>query len=255
MISARPPVKQLALTPVERGVLIILMSSGRPIRQVEFKTLHGLTVKKSHRCKLSELGLISVTKRFSFSLTSAGWAWIKGELFTPPPKGVLGLGPLYAMLNALSRVVSELGLPLEVALGLNSVEWTKPQIAEGDSKFAWSDVDEPLARALQDIPVFTSSLGRLREAASPALEKDIKRIEMAANLVFQSLRLAAAKRQLNLDGQIGSEAAYDPVLFHSDDLVELGDPVRIRKSAITRGHGNAKVIIQPGIAESTRHSK
>ena len=247
--------KQPVLTPVERGVLIILMASGWPIKQAEFKRLHGLSVKKSHRCKLTGLGLIDISKNFSFSLTSAGWAWVQEELSASRPKGVLGLGPLYAMLHALKRVAARLEFPLEAALSPCGVENSKPESAAGGSNFAWSDVDEPLARAVQDIPVFTASLSRLREAAQPALEKDIKRIEMAANLVFQSLRVAAAKRQLNLDGQIGSETAYDPVLFHSDDLVKLGDPVRIRKSAITRGHGNAKVIIQPGLAESLPHSK
>jgi hypothetical protein len=246
--------KQLALTPVERGVLIILMVFGRPMRQAEFKTQHGLTVKKSHRCKLSELGLIDVSKDFSFSLTSAGWAWIKSELSAPRPKGLLGLGPLYAALNALNHLAARLDLPLEAALGSNGVEHARPAGAVCDSNFAWSDVDEPLARALQDIPVFTASVSRLKDA-SPTLEKDIKRIEMSANLVLQSVRLAAAKRQLNQDGKIGTEIAYDPVLFHSDDLVKLGDPVRIRKSAITRGHGKAKVIIQPGIAEALPHSK
>src|SRR3974377_955941 len=116
MPSKRLPIKQLALTPVERGILIILMVFGRPMRQAEFKTQHGLTVKKSHRCKLSELGLIDVSKDFSFWLTSDGWAWVKRELSAARPKGLLGLGPLYAALNALSRLAARLDLPLEAAL-------------------------------------------------------------------------------------------------------------------------------------------
>ena len=70
--------KQPALTPVERGILIILMASGWPIKQAEFKRLHGLSVKKSHRCKLSELGLIDVSKDFHPNVSEPS-----ARIFTP----------------------------------------------------------------------------------------------------------------------------------------------------------------------------
>src|SRR5258706_4844488 len=129
------------------------------------------------------------------------------------------------MLAAINRLTKRLGLPLEEAFGPESGCDSAPS---NDGDVPWSDVDEPLARALQDIPVFAASFTRLKQAANSPLEKEIRRTEISANLVFQSLRLAAAKRRLKLDGQIGSEISYDPVLFHSDDLVTLGEPVRIR---------------------------
>lgn len=244
--------KRTALTPVERGLLFILMTCGDPIKQADFKKNHGLTVSKDHRQKLEELGLINVSKDpLTFSLTRQGWKWLTDELTAPRPKGVLGLGPLYAALGAINRLAKRLGMSLEEALGPESGR----NSTSNGGEVPWLDVDEPLARGLQDIPVFAASFTRLKEVANSTLEKEIKRAEMSANLVFQSLRLAAAKRKLKLDGQIGSETSYDPVLFHSDDLVKLGEPVRIRKSAVTRGDGKTKVIIQLGLAEALHDSR
>ena len=107
-----------------------------------------------------------------------------------------------------------------------------------------------LARALQDISVFSSALSRLREAAKGTLEKEIRRTDLSANLVFQNVQLAARKRALDLDGAAGSEASFDPVFFYSDEDIKPGAPVRIRKSPVTRGQGKKKIIIQPGLAEA-----
>ncbi len=245
--------KQTALTPVERGILLILMATGQPVEQAAFKTVHGLSVRKAHRHKLAQAGLIEVcNERLAFSLTREGWNWLRAELSAPRPKGTLGLGPLYAVLGAIGQLTGRLDMPLEAAFGPAPAA---PAKAPADNGVAWSEVDEPLARALQDITVFATNVARFKDAASASFEKEFKRVEASANLVFQSLKLAAAKRKLDLDGQIGSETSYDPVLFHSDDLVKLGEPVRIRKSAVTRGHGKAKVIVQPGLADALLDSK
>jgi hypothetical protein len=260
------PMKQTALTPVERGILLILMAAGLPVEQAQFKEVHGLSVRKNHRNKLVQLGLIDVGKeRLAFSLTGEGWAWLKRELSAPRPGGVLGLGPLYAVLGALGRLTERLEMPLEAGFGPEAGLSPKavpcpapsaaPAKAPAEAGLSWSDIDEPLARALQDIAVFATNATRFKNAAKSSFEREFAHVEGAANLVFQSVKLAAAKRKLDLDGQPGSETRYDPVLFHSDDLVKLGEPVRIRKSAVTRGHGKAKVIVQPGLADALIDSK
>jgi hypothetical protein len=242
---------QPALTPVERGILFILMAQSQPVRQAGFKTAHGLTVRRTHRQKLQEQGLIEVSEApLAFALTKRGWAWLSAETAAQKPEGVLGLGPLYAALSAIGQLAGRLGLPLDEALAPNGPPHDPPPTATGVRQPEWIEVDESLARALQDISVFSAALSRLRESAKGALEQEIKRAELSANLVFQNVRVAAKKRALDLDGAVGSEAPFDPVSFYSNEDIELGAPVRIRKSPVTRGQGKKKVIIQPGVAEA-----
>jgi hypothetical protein len=240
---------QPALTPVERGILFILMAHGQPVTQTGFKSVHGLAVKRSHRQRLEEQGLIEVSKApFTFVLTKGGWAWLSAETAAQKPKGLLGLGSLNAALGAIGQLANRLGLPLEDALAPNGPPPDPAPTAIRQPE--WVEVDESLARALQDISVFSAALSRLRESAKGAFEQEIKRAELSANLVFQNVRVAAKKRGLDLDGTVGSEAAFDPVSFYSNEDIELGAPVRIRKSPVTRGQGKKKVIIQPGVAEA-----
>jgi hypothetical protein len=94
--------KEIVLTPVERGILIILMTQGKPVNQAGFKKAYGLDAKRNHRLKLENFGLIEVqgTRTFSYKLTKEGWAWLSQELTAPKPKGSMGLGSLYAALQA-----------------------------------------------------------------------------------------------------------------------------------------------------------
>jgi hypothetical protein len=240
---------QPALTPVERGILFILMAQGQPVKQAGFKSAHGLAVKRSHRQKLEEQGLIEVSKApLAFKLTKSGWAWLSAESAAQKPKGLLGLGPLHAALSAIGQLANRLGLPLEEALASNEPPSHPPPNTIRQPE--WVEVDESLARALQDISVFSAALARLKESANGALEHEIRRAELSANLVFQNVKVAAKKRGLDLDGTVGSEACFDPVFFYSNEDIEPGAPVRIRKSPVTRGQGKKKVIVQPGVAEA-----
>jgi hypothetical protein len=110
---------QTPLTPVERGILFILMAEGQPLKQADFKAAHGVEIKKSHRQKLQAQGLVDVNgkRSFTLSLTKRGWGWLAEELTQPKPKGSMGLGPLYAALAAIGRMAKRFSLPLEEALG------------------------------------------------------------------------------------------------------------------------------------------
>jgi DNA-binding PadR family transcriptional regulator len=219
------------------------MTQGRPVRQAEFAAKHGLKVKKQHRQKLEELGLIQVehVPQITYSITQKAWAWLSQERARPVPRHSARFGPLYVTFGVIETLARRLGITLEEAM---NVAAAKDDIREPE----WIDADEYLARALQDISVFTGHLNRLREAAGRNLGEKIDRVELSAELVFQHVQLAARKRSLALEGQIGAEAAYDPVLFYSDDDLICGAPVRIRKPTVTRGHGKNRIIVQPGFA-------
>jgi hypothetical protein len=232
--------KQIALTPVERGILFILMAQGAPLRQSDIKNIHGIEVKKHHRKKLQDEGLIAVegTRTFTLSLAKKGWAWLEAELTAQKPRGSMGLGPLYAALGVIDKLVKKVGLSLQDALKPDDPRPTE-----------WIEADEYIARALQDIPVFGRALTLLREAPNGSLGDAIERAELAAELVSQHVRLAGMKRALVLDGEVGAETAFDPVRFLSDDDVAFGDPVKIRKPPVTRMQGSTKILVQPGLAD------
>lgn len=236
---------QAALTPVERGVLFILMAHSQPLKQTDLQNAHGLSVKKSHRLKLEDRGLIQIACKqpLTLALTQKGRAWVKAELSAPKQKGALG-----AVLDLVDELTKRAGRPLEDKQALNGS--AASQAGTDIRKPEWIEADELLARALQDISVFSAALSRLRDAAKGTLETEIRRAELSANLVFQNVRVAAKKRGLDLDGAVGSEAPFDPVIFYSDENIALGAPVRIRKSPVTRGQGKTKVIIQLGQAEA-----
>jgi len=241
---------QAALTPVERGILFILMAHSQPLKQTDLQHAHGLSVKKTHRLKLEDRGLIQAAGKrpFTLTLTQKGRAWVEAELSAPKQKGALGLGPLRTVLGVIDELTKRPGQPLEDGQARNG-SGASPAGADIREP-EWIEADELLARALQDISVFSAALSRLREAAKGTLEHEIRRTELSANLVFQNVRVAAKKRGLDLDGAVGSEASFDPVFFYSDEDIELGAPVRIRKSPVTRGQGKKKVIIQLGLAEA-----
>ena len=132
----------IALTPVERGILFVLMAHNQPLTQAGLQKGHGLGVKKNHRLKLQALGLIEVTVKpaFTLALTKKGWAWLEAELTAPKPAGSRGLGPLYAVLGVVSRLTKRLGLPLEEALGPDG---SAPKPADTEIRQPeWIEVDE-----------------------------------------------------------------------------------------------------------------
>jgi hypothetical protein len=92
------------LTPIERGMLIVLMAEGRPLRDRDLKGVHGIALAPRHRRRLQSLGLINATaKPLGYELSQKGWQWARNELAARRPDDQIGNGALYAVLNALDK--------------------------------------------------------------------------------------------------------------------------------------------------------
>jgi hypothetical protein len=112
---------------------------------------------------------------------------------------------------------------------------TQPEDAIADA--AWRQADDALARALQNIAV-------LKHAVDEASELD-PTVRGYAGVVSQAVRSAAAKRELELDGTIGSTAQFDP-LTHQVDDPSIGSEaiVRITKPAVAQGRSTWRRVVK-----------
>src|SRR5215467_4641463 len=110
------PMSAIDLTPIERGALLALMAAGRPLKESsELKGIYGIGLTKEHRAKLQSIGLIDTVKRphLAHTLSEKGWLWARDEIAGPAPKGLMGMGALYAVLGGLRRYVEQQGYRLE----------------------------------------------------------------------------------------------------------------------------------------------
>jgi hypothetical protein len=239
------------LTPVERGALFVLMATGRPLREsADLKSVYGLALKPSHRTKLQRLGLVETTKKpfFTHSLTQKGWHWAGEQLTASKPKGQMGMGPLYAVLHGLHNHIERHRYTLRE---LFSAAGKRPDNIRRErlENAAWAEADEALAQALQDMSVFNRALNKLQEATRDHLSELSKRTASASNLVLQSLRQAARKRELSFTTEEGGETKFDPVMHRSDQDLEVGTAVRIRKAPVIRGPAELCVVVLRGEVE------
>lgn len=114
---------------------------------------------------------------------------------------------------------------------------------------AWSEADEALAQALQDIPVFMQTIAKLKDDTPGDLSDIVRRTSAAAQLVLQSVRLAGKKRQLALVSEEGSETAFDPTKYRAYVAAEPGERVKVRKAPVIRGSADTGVVVAWGEAE------
>jgi len=235
------------LTPVERGALFILMAEGRPLREsADLKAVYGLTLRASHRDKLQRLGLVKTTnkKPFTHAITEKGWQWAKEQLSAAIPKGQMGMGPLYALLRALRQHIERHDYTLK---DLFSDGKRTDTTARGHvENAAWAEADTALAQALQDMSVFNRAIKRLQEAGPDHISELAKRTASASNLVLQSVRQAARKRELSFATEEGGETAFDPAMHRSDEKLKIGTAVKIRKAPVIRGPAKLGVVVLMG---------
>ena len=233
------------LTPVERGALLVLMAEARPLKESsELKAIHGITLKASHRAKLQRLGLINTTEKpFVHSLSEKGWEWARYEISVPKPKGLMGMGALYSVLHGVRRHMERHGYRLE-----DVFRETQANVPGSPRRHmheaAWSEADEALGQALQDIPVLTKAIETLQQAPTTDLNSLVKRTSAAAKLVVQSVRHAGTKRDLVVVMEVGSETKFDPALHRSNDSPHPGDRVRVRKPPVVQGSRSENIVVQ-----------
>jgi hypothetical protein len=239
------------LTPVERGALFVLMANGRPLREsADLKAVYNLVLKPGHRTKLQRLGLIKTTERpFTHALSPKGWQWAEEQLSAARPKGQMGMGPLYALLHGLRKHIERHRYSLMDVFSESGK--TPDDGARHDMEnAAWAEADEALAQALQDMSVFNRAINKLQEAAQDHMSELAKRTASASNLVLQSVRQAARKRELSFAAEEGGETTFDPVMHRSDEELNVGAAVRIRKAPIIRGPAKLGIVVLAGEVES-----
>jgi hypothetical protein len=237
--------EQLHLSPIECGVLFILMGEGRPLKErAEISQVHGLTMRKAHRDRLKLHGLIkSSSAPFVHRLTKKGEDWVRSQFASSasiPAKSMVPFGAVAAVFKQLSDRPGN-GSP--AGEKKNGSDELSRHIATA----AWSEADEALGEALQAIPRVQGAIEKL-EGCGAVDANLVRQARLAANLVFQAVRSAARKRELWLGSEPGAEAPFDPVRYYSDDHLSYGDQIRVVKPPVIRGRGTASVVVRIGEA-------
>jgi hypothetical protein len=238
------------LTPVERGVLLVLMASGRPLREsADLKATYNLALTPAHRSKLKRLGLVETTERpFTHTLSLKGWQWATEQLSAERPQGQMGMGPLYALLHGLRGHIDRHNYSLKEVFSEGGK--ANDNVARNSMEnAAWADADKALANALQDMSVFARSINKLQEAAEGSTADLAKRVALASNLVLQSVRQAARMRELSFATEEGGKTTFDPVMHSTHENLAVGAPVRVRKAPVIRGPAKLGVVVLAGEVE------
>jgi hypothetical protein len=238
------------LKPVERGVLLVLMASGRPLREsADLKKTYNLGLTPAHRANLKRLGLVETTERpFTHTLSPRGWEWAEKQLSAESPKGLMGMGPLYALLHGLRGHIDRHSYSLREVFSEGG-KANGNGARDSMENAAWAEADKALANALQDMSVVTRAMSKLQEGAQGSIGELAKRAVLASNLVLQSVRQAARMRELSFATEEGGETTFDPVMHSSHENLAVGAAVRIRKAPVIRGPAKHGVVILPGQVE------
>jgi hypothetical protein len=238
------------LTLKERGVLLVLMANGRPLREsADLKATYNLALTPAHRAKLKRLGLVETTERpFTHTLTPKGWEWAEKQLSAESPKGQMGMAPVYAVLHGLRGHIDRHSYSLKEVFSEGG-KANGNRARDSMENAAWAEADKALANALQDISVFTRSMSKLQDAAQGGTAELAKRAVLASKLVLQSVRQAARMRELSFATEEGGETAFDPVMHSSHENLAVGTAVRIRKAPVIRGPAKLGVVVLAGEVE------
>jgi hypothetical protein len=114
---------------------------------------------------------------------------------------------------------------------------------------AWSEADEALGRALQDMDFLDRSFERLESAAEGELAERARKAKRASNLVLQSVRQAARLRSVATLNKVGDRVPFDPSRLDVDGSAAIGDLVKVVKPAVVRGSEPQQVVLVRGEAE------
>jgi hypothetical protein len=114
---------------------------------------------------------------------------------------------------------------------------------------AWSEADEALGRALQDMDFLDRSFERLESTAEGELAERARKAKRASNLVLQSVRQAARLRSVATLNKVGDRVPFDPSRLDVDGSAAIGDLVKVVKPAVVRGSEPQQVVLVRGEAK------
>jgi len=124
-----------------------------------------------------------------------------------------------------------------------------PPAATAMAEAAWSDADEALGRALQDMDFLTRSFDRLESAAQGELADPARRAKNASNLVLQWVQEAARYRRVAILNKAGDRVPFNPAVHELDGKAGIGQLIRIVKPAVVRGSEPQQVVVLRAEAE------
>jgi hypothetical protein len=107
---------------------------------------------------------------------------------------------------------------------------------------AWIEADDGLARALQQTPALRQAI---REQTQFSAE-----VRNHLGTIVQAVRSSAAKRQLEIEGDPGSEVEFDPARHSQDDpRVMTAERVRLVTPIVFQGRGANRRVLRPADVE------
>jgi hypothetical protein len=114
---------------------------------------------------------------------------------------------------------------------------------------AWSEADEALGRALQDMDFLNRSFERLESTAEGELAERARKAKGASNVVMQSVRQAARLRNIATLNKVGDRVPFDPTKLDVDGDAGIDELVTVVKPAVVRGSEPQQVVLVRGEAE------
>lgn len=247
----------MTLTPVERAVLIALMASGGGLREnADLVQRLKIGIKASHRKKLAELGLITTRPNpFWHELTPLGWRLLVEEFPTDIPKDPIKIGGMNALLAGVLGALKRNSISPESFFSSSTVvsqpSGVSPPTNQDASDAVWSESEETLAMALQDMPTFQRRAASFAKKLSDPEINALEQVSLAADSVFQKVRLAARKRGLEAVFEQGTIVPFDPTMFDCYDDLEEHEPGIVLKQPIVKQFKNGPLVVSRGIVERT----
>lgn len=249
--------KAVHLTPVERGVLLLLAFANRPLKEnAEIRGEHKLSFTAAHRKKLLGLSLARQTtdRPSTLEITDEGWAWAETELSAPFPSGQMGLGAFYGVLKGLGEALSRRSTSLRDFLRTEEpAQGSTVDYASRLADAAWAAAEEDIARAIQDMGTPRRNLDRLARIIATAeaekRDKALQQVERALELVFQHVWQAARRRDLAQLHERGDTIEFDAASYESDLPLDQGETASVVKPAVTITRAGQTAILLRGLVD------
>lgn len=118
------------------------------------------------------------------------------------------------------------------------------------SDAVWSDAEDVLAAALQDLPLLALKVQALQPLVSKDASRALSQVELASHALGQKLSLAAQKRGLRVVAERGETHPFDGALFDCFDDISEGEQIVVRKQPVVKQYGDRELVVARGLAEA-----